>query len=658
LNRREFLRTAALAPAALAALKLGCGGRKPPARRVLVLGIDGLDPNLVRRFEREGHMPNVSRLLRMAQVSPLGTTIPPQSPVAWSGFITGGGPEVHGIYDFIHRDPDTKSPYLATSRVQGADKVLELGKWRLPLSGAKVELLRRGEPFWASITSQGIPVSMIKLPVDFPPPPGRARILSGLGTPDLKGSQGSFTFFTDDPRALSDDTSGGLVIPVRDYGDGRYQCRIIGPENTMIEGNPDMEATADVWIDRVSKAVRIDVCGARLVLAEGEWSPWVRLSFDAIPGLSSVNGIVRFYLKQTSPYLKLYVSPINMDPSNPALPISQPGSLSRRLADSIGPFYTQGFPEDTKALSRGVLEDHEYLQQAMIVLDERIRLLEHELQRFDEGLLFFYFSSLDLNVHMFYRTMDPLSPLYATTDIDRFGTIVRQLYSKMDRAIGMAMDLLDDRTELLAVSDHGFAPFRRSFNLNSWLAEEGYATLGASRSMNRDMFAATDWSATAAYGLGLNGLYLNLRGREQSGTVDPSEADALLRRIKRDLEAASDPLTGRKAVSRAYITSDVFGPDQPPWAPDIVVGYSRGYRASWETTLGDYPEEVITDNLDPWSGTHCVSPDVVPGTLISTVPLARDDPSLKDMGRSIAWLFDVPVLPGGGRNIFRGPGGS
>ncbi|MBD3369758.1 twin-arginine translocation signal domain-containing protein [Candidatus Fermentibacteria bacterium] len=656
MNRRDFLRTAALAPAALAALKLGCGNHRPAARRVIVLGIDGLDPQLVGKFAREGYMPNVSRLLRMAQISPLGTTIPPQSPVAWSGFITGRGPEVHGIYDFIHRDPATRSPYLATSRVQGTDKFLNLGKWRLPLSGAKVELLRKGEPFWTSITSQGIPVSMIKLPVDFPPPEGRARILSGLGTPDLKGSQGSFTFFTDDPRSLSDDTSGGVVVPVRDYGDGRYQCRIIGPENTMIEGNPDMEVNADVWIDRVSKAVRIDVCGSRAVLGEGEWSPWVRLSFDAIPGLSSVSGIVRFYLKQTTPHLKLYVTPVNMDPADPALPISHPDSLSRRLAEDLGPFYTQGFPEDTKARSRGILDDREYLQQAMIVLEERVRLLDHQLQRFDDGLLFFYFSSLDLNVHMFYRTIDPRNPLYETTNLERFGTIVRELYSKMDRAIGMAMEHLDERTELLAISDHGFAPFRRSFNLNSWLAREGYASLGSSRSMGRDMFSATDWSATAAYGLGLNGLYLNLRGREEGGSVDPSEADAVLRRIKRDLEAATDPLTGRRIVSRAYLTSEVFGPHQPPWAPDIVVGYSRGYRASWETTLGDYPEEVVTDNLDPWSGTHCVNPDVVPGTLISTVPLVIEDPRLADMGRSIAGLFEVPELPPGGRNVFESSG--
>ena len=651
MRRREFLKLAALSPAALLALKTGCAGRTATARRVIVLGIDGMDPFLLRGFINEGVMPNAARLMATGGLNRLGTSNPPQSPVAWSNFITGFGPDVHGIFDFIHRDPSTRTPYLSTSRVLEPERTLSLGDWRLPLSGAKVELLRMGEPFWTSLTDQGVPVSMIKLPVDFPPDRGDARILSGLGTPDLRGSQGSFTFFTDDARSITDETSGGVVVPVRDYGDGCYKCTIRGPENSMRASRPQMQAEASVWVDRDADALRIDLQGRSTMLAQGEWSPWVRVSFEAIPNISSVHGIVRFYAKEISPRLKLYMTPINIDPLDPPLPISNPTDLSSELSRALGPFYTQGFAEDTKALSRGILDDDEYLEQAWIVLRERLDLFHHELSRFREGLLFFYFSSLDLNVHMFYRAIDPNSPLHAAT-APRYKGAVRELYREMDGVIGRALDAMDGSTEVLVLSDHGFAPFNRSFNLNTWLAEEGYARITSQQARSQDMFAAIDWRETAAYGLGLNCLYISRSDREVDGIVAPERSEDLLRDLKRKLESVTDPASGRRVISNAYITSQILPGPLPAYAPDMIIGYARGFRASWETTLGSYPQDVITDNLDPWSGTHCIDPSAVPCSFLSTLSLSVQDPDLRDMGRSIAGLFDVPDLPAGGRDIF------
>jgi predicted AlkP superfamily phosphohydrolase/phosphomutase len=652
MKRREFLKLAALSPAALLALNSGCARTASTTKRVIVLGIDGMDPFLLNSFIHEGVMPNAAILMASGGLNRLGTSNPPQSPVAWSNFITGYGPNVHGIFDFIHRNPSSRMPYLSTSRVIGPDRTISISDWRLPLSGAKVELLRKGEPFWNRLTDEGIPVKLIKLPVDFPPDKGKAKILSGLGTPDMRGSQGSFTFFTDDARSITDITSGGIIVPVRDYGDKCYVCPIKGPENSMRAGNPDMEVEAKVWVDREADALRIDIQGESTVLAAGEWSRWINIRFDAIPHISSVNAIGRFYVKEISPRFKLYLSPLNIDPMDPALPISEPADFSSSLARDLGPFYTQGFPEDTKALSRGILSDEEYLQQAWIVLQERLNLFHHELSNFKEGMFFFYFSSLDLNLHMFYRVLDPNSPLYASTS-PRFKGVVRELYMKIDGVIGDALSARDADTEIVLLSDHGFAPFNRSFNLNTWLAEEGYATITSPHARNQDMFAAIDWASTAAYGLGLNCLYINRAGREENGTVPPEQVPDLLLRLKRDLESVTDPATGRQVIDNAYITSDIYPGPLPPFAPDMIIGYGRGYRSSWETTLGSYPEEVITDNLDPWSGTHCVDPGVVPGTLLSTVPITLHDPNLMDMGRSISSLFDVPVLPPGGRNIFR-----
>jgi predicted AlkP superfamily phosphohydrolase/phosphomutase len=653
LNRREFLRLSALAPAALLAWRTAAAsGSLPGGRRVIVLGIDGMDPGMVKSLIEAGRMPNAARLAAMGGLSDLATSNPPQSPVAWSSFISGFGPEVHGIYDFIHREPGTVTPYLSTSRVTAAARTLDIGRWRLPLSGARVEQLRMGTPFWKSLTNDGIPVTLVKLPVEFPPDRGSARIISGLGTPDMRGSQGSFTYFTDDPRAMSSGRSGGIVVPVRDYGDGLYEASIEGPENSMIEGNPPMTVPLKVWVDRVSGSARIDLPDTSIVLGAGEWSGWKRMRFDAIRGISSVSAIARFYLKSVDPRLRLYMSPLNIDPENPALPISEPDGWSRTLSEKVGPFYTQGFPEDTKALSRGVLDDEEYLQQAMIVLGERRRLYEETLGDWDDGLYFCYFGSLDLNMHMFYRTLDPLSPLHSTTDLARFGCVMPDLYSQIDEVIGQAMDMLDGRTALIVMSDHGFAPFRRAFNLNSWLVAEGYASLlGSGGYGDRDGFADTDWSATAAYGLGLNSLFLNMAGREPGGVVDPGERTDLLGRLARDLESAVDPATGERVVDTAYVVEGHGSGDVPAHAPDIIVGYARGTRASWETTLGSYPRDVLLDNEDPWSGTHCIAPGCVPGTLISSVPVTGPDPDLRDLGRSIASIMGASVLPAGGRVV-------
>src|SRR6185295_17842418 len=91
----------------------------------------------------------------------LATSSPPESPVAWSDFITSQHSEGHGIYDFVHRDPKAMAPYLSTSRVTPPTTVLTLGPWSLPVGGGKVELLRKGRPFWDYLDDEGIPATVL-----------------------------------------------------------------------------------------------------------------------------------------------------------------------------------------------------------------------------------------------------------------------------------------------------------------------------------------------------------------------------------------------------------------------------------------------------------------------------------------------------------------
>ena len=138
-------------------------------RRVIVLGFDGLDYGVTRDLMAQGRLPNFSRLASRGRFTPLGTSVPPQSPVAWSTFITGRDPGRHGIFDFVHRDAKTMAPFLSTTKVEGAGKTLTLGKWQFPLSSGHVTLLRKGQPFWDVLEQHGIETTVVRMPANFPP---------------------------------------------------------------------------------------------------------------------------------------------------------------------------------------------------------------------------------------------------------------------------------------------------------------------------------------------------------------------------------------------------------------------------------------------------------------------------------------------------------
>jgi predicted AlkP superfamily phosphohydrolase/phosphomutase len=217
----------------------------------------------------------------------------------------------------------------------------------------------------------------------------------------------------------------------------------------------------------------------------------------------------------------------------------------------------------------------------------------------------------------------------------------------MDEVLGEALTALDEHTTLVAISDHGFAPFHRCFHLNSWLLENGYLALkpGIRRS-EVAYLSGIDWRRTRAYALGINGLYLNRRGREREGVVSRgTESEQLLRELVMQLEALQDPETGRRPVKHAYRADVVYTGPHAADGPDIVVGYERGYRGSNESALGRLPEVIFADNLLKWSGDHCMAADEVPGIIVSNRELQKSDPSLLDMAPTFLGIFGLRPAP-------------
>jgi predicted AlkP superfamily phosphohydrolase/phosphomutase len=625
------------------------------AKKVLVLGFDGLDPQILERLIKAGKLPNFKALMDSGDYRPLATSIPPLSPVAWANFITGMDPGGHGIFDFIHRDPQTMIPYLSTSRTEPASRTLRLGNWVLPLSAGKVTLLRHGKAFWQVLEEHGISTTIVRAPSNFPPVKSKEHQLSGMGTPDLQGTYGMFAFFTDEPVTTYTVDSGGDVFPVQRVNH-HVQAKLLGPRNSFRADAPPSTADFNVQIDPVNPVAKIAIQDQQFLVKEGEWTPWIHIQFDMIPYVTSVKGMVRFYLKEVRPHFKLYATPINIDPSAPAMPISTPEIYSQELFEEIGPFYTQGMPHDTKALSNGILDDGEFLQQAKIVFDEHMRLFEYELHRFKSGLLFFYTDRVDQLGHMFWRTMDPKHPAYDPTS--KYSHIIDETYKNMDKILGKARERLDSRTTLIVMSDHGFAPFYRAFNLNTWLNEQGYVKLMDKPVKDgAEFFADVNWGETRAYGLGINGLYINLKGREPGGVVQPGlERDALMNDIVRKLLAVRDPKTGEQVIRRVYKAEEIYSGPALQEAPDLIIGYNRGYRASWKSVLGKFPRPLFEDNIDKWSGDHAMAADLVPGVLMVNKKITFPKPALSDLAPTILNEFGLPKGDEMvGHNLFAGP---
>ena len=614
--------------------------------KVIILGIDGLDPDLLTKFMAEGKMPNFARLAQQGSFRRLTTSIPPQSPVAWSNLITGMNAGGHGIFDFIHRDPKTFQLYFSTSKVEGPKHSLHVGSWVIPLGSGSAEQLRHGKAFWELLDERNVPNYVYRIPANFPPIAAKGKTLSGMGTPDLRGTYGTFTFYTDDPTAAVGAVEGGEVVQV-EVKNNRVATNLIGPDNTFRRNAPAATEPLTVDVDPLESVARISLQDRQFVLKEGEWSGWVPVEFQLMPVFGSwignVKGICRFYLKQTHPRFQLYISPINIDPKNPALPISTPSSYSSDLAKQIGEYHTQGIAEDTKALTAGVLDDKEYLEQARTVLAEHRRAFDVEFPQFHDGLFFFYFSSLDLNAHMMWRLTDPQHPAYDAALAAQYGSSLEEFYEQIDQVLGEVMPKVDNNTTLLVLSDHGFAPYRHSFNLNTWLLNNGYITRKEGFSGNAsEPFADVDWSRTHAYGLGLNGLYLNIRGREREGIVEPgAQADALLQEIRQNLLEVRDPKDSSQVITRIDLASEAY---QGPYAhtgPDALVGYNRGYRAGWKTILGAFPAEVLEDNTNAWSGDHCMDFTKVPGVLLSNRKIDAQTPALTDIAPTILSEFGI-----------------
>ncbi|MEJ2628389.1 MAG: alkaline phosphatase family protein [bacterium] len=209
--------------------------RKSHISRIIILGYDGLDPDLCDKYLAQGKMPHFKKLKEKGSYRRLATTYPSISPVAWSSFTTGANPGRHRIYDFLTRNPKTYLPELSSSRVDPNIKSIKIGKYRIPLGKPTVSLLRKSKAFWEILGENGIFSHIIRVPITFPPQKFYGALLSAMCTPDLRGTQGSFSFYTTTSGKTDSIYTGGQLFTLNQESENVYKGELLGPDNSIKE---------------------------------------------------------------------------------------------------------------------------------------------------------------------------------------------------------------------------------------------------------------------------------------------------------------------------------------------------------------------------------------------------------------------------------------
>jgi predicted AlkP superfamily phosphohydrolase/phosphomutase len=505
----------------------------------------------------------------------------------------------------------------------------------------QVRGLRRSKPFWNVLAERGIFSAVLRVPITFPPDRFRGVQLSAMCVPDLRGTHGTFSYYTDHDlaRATQDGEVGGDVIRVERDGD-TVRSFLRGPRDPLRRDQIDLRAPFRVKRLENGCAV-LRICGRAVRLRRNEYSAWVRITFRA-GGIVKLRGLCRFLLRRFDEEFELYASPIQIDPGRPVMAISHPRRYSVYLSRLIGDFATAGLAEDTWALSEKRLDEEAFLQQSYAIHEEREKMYFDAIARVRRGLVACVFDGPDRIQHMFWRFIDPHHPAADDAGRELHGHVVRDMYRRMDDLVGRTMAALDDRTALLVMSDHGFKPFRRCVDLNAWLREHGYLHVKPDAPVPSGAYLADiDWQQTRAYALGLAGIYLNLKGREGEGIVERGDGPALAKELCDRLTGLRDPQSGEAAIHEAMPRGAVYSGPYVDAAPDIVIGYNVGYRVSWDSVIGKCGPTVFCDNTKAWSGDHCIHPALVPGILASNRPLNTKNAEIIDIAPTVLELLGV-----------------
>ena len=473
--------------------------------RVLILGIDSFDPNIFERLASQGKMPNLAKYIDSGKYNRFTVSDPPQTEVSWTSIATGLDPGGHGIFDFVHRDPASYTPYVSLLPTERK------------AFGVQFKAPYRTRTIFEEATRMGYPASSLWWPATFPARPELpVNTIPGLGTPDILGKLGVGMLFTSDENPKL--SNGKTPLKILDKEGSVYTSQIEGPLRK--KGGHSDAALVNLRLDVIDEQnLRMLIGDQTIDLTLDHWSPILEIPFK-MGFLMSVRTLTRAIVTQIHPHVRLYMVPLQIHPLASPWRYATPPSFIKGIWKTCGPYLSLGWPQDTIGLEEGYISDAQFMSLCESIHAHRERVLFHMLDDYKEGLIGIVFDSLDRVQHMFRR--------------DR-PDIIEAWYQKLDALVGQVENRLQEiggpRTKLLVLSDHGFADFDNKVHLNHWLVEKGYLSLKGPHLEGN--LGNVDWKDSRAYAVGLNSLYLNLEGREAGGIVSEGNSLPLLTEIQR-----------------------------------------------------------------------------------------------------------------------------
>jgi predicted AlkP superfamily phosphohydrolase/phosphomutase len=571
--------------------------------KTVILGFDAFDPTFFEALLQKGKLPNLARFLSIDGYRRFEISNPPQSEVSWTSIATGLNPGGHGIFDFVHREPKTYTPYVS------------LLPTKKGIGGVQFAPPTSAQTLFDHAAKKGYPAISLFWPATFPARlDSLVKSIPGLGTPDILGRLGVGTYFS----TRGDVEQGPRKTPVLSLEkskSGRFRAYLEGPRKAKRKGEESSFVTFELEkLD--NESAELFIGDHKFALQLGKWSPIFGLSFK-MGTFVKVHALTQVILTCLEPDVSLYFLPLQIDPLHSPWHYAVPPNFVKNNWKTNGPYLTIGWPQDTTGLEDGCMDDDQFLELCDSIFASRERIFMHQLSEFDEGVLACVFDSLDRIQHMFWR--------------DR-PDIIESWYIKLDSLVGRVTDVLQvkgqDRFRLLVVSDHGFSNFDQKVHLNRWMIENGYLRSREERESGK--LKDVDWNSSQAYGLGLNSIYLNRRGREGQGIVDGDQVEQLTSQIKENLLAWKDN-NGKQIVDSVSLNSEALSGPLTEFGPDLLVGYAPGFRASPQTGLGEWEKTPLEKNLDHWNADHCIDPKAVPGVIFCNQGLGNyPQPSYHD----------------------------
>lgn len=574
--------------------------------KTIIIGLDAFDPKLFEKLYSQGKMQNLGKYVEKKGYSRLSISNPAQSEVSWTSIATGLNPGSHGLFDFVHRNPRNYSINVS------------LLPTKQSLVGLQFALPHEAQTVFDYAVEHGYPATSLWWPATFP-----ARLTSpiqsipGLGTPDIMGRLGVGILYTANEPGENPPQKTELKRLQHGSNSNKFLGKLNGPARP--KGGKITETSIDFFLEfsspthaqfRIAKNISFE-------LTVGEWSPVFEVGFKMGFGIT-LKAVTRVILTKGKENPWLYFLPLQIHPLSSAWPYASPRGFINQTWKNHGPFLTLGWPQDTTGLDEGITSDEQFLSLASSIIETREKVFDFQLGQYKDGVLGIVFDTMDRVQHMFWRDHQD---------------IIENWYLKLDAMVGRLEERIkatgNQNARLIILSDHGFADFNYKVNLNKWLVDKGY--LVTRDGVQDTSLNSADWQKSQAYAIGLNSLYVNLSGREGKGSISPDEKDALLDRIKSSLLDWKGP-DGNNVVTSVLTNTEAFEGPLSEYGPDLVVGYTPGYRASADTGLGRWNEQMIETNRDHWNSDHCIDPSSVQGVIFSNKGLSEfPNPSYKDI---------------------------